>query len=59
MGADGPLQGDSGGPLYVYEAESGRHILVGIVSGGVGECGLKMKPGKPFADFSIVKSAFA
>jgi secreted trypsin-like serine protease len=31
--------------LYIFDTDSGRYNQVGIVSGGVGECGTERLPG--------------
>ena len=36
----------------MLDADSLRYILIGVISGSVGECGLKMKPGM-FALFTV------
>ena len=33
-------QGDSGGPLITREDELSAYMLVGVVSGGTGRCGI-------------------
>ena len=40
-GSEGSCSGDSGGPLVVYEAIPGNahHVQVGVLRGGIGECG--------------------
>jgi len=35
----GSCEGDSGGPLMVYNATRGQYIQIGMVSGGVSNCG--------------------
>jgi secreted trypsin-like serine protease len=35
----GSCEGDSGGPLMVYNATKGQYIQIGMVSGGVSNCG--------------------
>ena len=39
------FQGDSGGPLFIFNTATERYFQVGIVSGGVGECGTDRLPG--------------
>jgi secreted trypsin-like serine protease len=35
----GSCKGDSGGPLMVFNASAGQYYQVGMVSGGVSQCG--------------------
>ena len=47
LGGVGSCKGDSGGPLmhFVSEAEVPHYVQVGVVHGGIGECGSKNFPG--------------
>ena len=35
----GSCQGDSGGPLVQFDEDAGQYFQVGMVSGGVSQCG--------------------
>jgi len=41
----GSCEGDSGGPLMVFNTKSSQYFQVGLVSGGVSNCGDKDIPG--------------
>lgn len=48
LGGRGPCPGDSGGPLVKYvtkNAETPYYLQVGVVSGGIGNCGDSAFPG--------------
>jgi secreted trypsin-like serine protease len=40
----GSCNGDSGGPLMVFNTKSSQFFQVGLVSGGVSDCGDKYTP---------------
>ena len=44
-GNQGSCKGDSGGPIMTKNLSSKKWIQIGIVQGGVGECGDKDYPG--------------
>ena len=46
-GGSGSCLGDSGGPLVIHDklASPPRHVQIGVVQGGAGECGNKLYPG--------------
>ena len=39
MSKKGPCKGDNGGPIMIQDLVSQKWTQVGIVEGGVGECG--------------------
>ena len=48
LGGGGSCKGDSGGPLMHFVSDGGEepyYVQVGVVHGGIGECGSKDFPG--------------
>ena len=44
-GGYGSCNGDSGGPLVQFSSEENKYVQIGIVSGGIGQCGDPNFPG--------------